>query len=286
MRLAAISNCLFGKGKRQKLTMLAAGFVVYVLLLSGIFAYFHSEDSVANRLKSKNGSVTIQELNWDSSGQYKARASEPGMRIEKDPSGYNEGQADLYIRLKMTITLAEFDETNKSQTYIDNYKDNFDSETEAAVTNAERTARRLESIVNQIKLVDGTQFITLNKQDNETNVSEWKIAACNNDNFQIELNAANNLKTGNQLEFYFYYTGGDKNADNEDIMRIVQPKESTEELFDYIDIPIYKKDYLGVFDQKYTITLEAEGIPAANYPNGLTVADAIGTTELPSPFEE
>ena len=59
-------------------------------------------------------------------------------------------------------------------------------------------------------------------------------------------------------------------------MKIVKPKESTKELFDHIDIPIYKKDYLGVFDQPYDIILEAEGIPAANYPDGLTVDEAKG----------
>ena len=45
------------------------------------------------------------------------------------------------------------------------------------------------------------------------------------------------------------------------------------DLFDYVAVPIYKEDYLGVFDQPYTITVQAEGIPAANYPDGLPVED-------------
>jgi hypothetical protein len=58
-------------------------------------------------------------------------------------------------------------------------------------------------------------------------------------------------------------------------MKLVKPQESTKELFNHIDIPVYKKDYFGVFDQPYNITLEAEGVPASNYPNGLTAAEAM-----------
>jgi hypothetical protein len=70
--------------------------------------------------------------------------------------------------------------------------------------------------------------------------------------------------------YYFYYTG-----ENSDTMKLVKPQESTKELFNHIDIPVYKKDYFGVFDQPYNITLEAEGVPASNYPNGLTAAEAM-----------
>ena len=104
--MGALIRGFLAKNKRQKLTILAVGFIVYVLALSGIFSYFHGSDAVTNRISAAQGSVTIQEPNWDSTGQYKARASEPGMKIEKDPSGYNNGQVDLYIRLKMTIELS------------------------------------------------------------------------------------------------------------------------------------------------------------------------------------
>ena len=243
---------LFAKNKRQKLTIAAVVFILYVLALSGIFSYFQGSDAVTNRISAAQGSVTIQEPNWDSTGQYKARAAEPGMKIEKDPSGYNNGQVDLYIRLKMTIDLKSFDGTGKTDDYIQNYKDNFDPDTNS--TNVERSSRRLDSILNAIKLADNSTFI------NGTST--------NNSNFIMDT-----VNESGKTVYYFYYTKGKKNDENADMMEIVKPNESTKELFDHIDIPIYKKDYLGVFDQPYTISLEAEGIPATNYPDGLTVAD-------------
>lgn len=260
-------------GKRQKLTMLSAIFIVYVLLLSGIFAYFHSKDEVTNRLTAPQGSVMIVEPQWDSKGQYKAKASEPGMKIEKDPAGYNDGQVDLFIRLKMTVTFTDMtdaEKQNKTESYRNTY-----------LTDAYQY-RRLALLIKQIKLADGTQFITLDKNGYDSDATKWTISGCNNKKFQFEPN--NKSIDPKTLEFYFYYTDGSDTAPN-DSMAVVQPKNSTTNLFDYIDIPIYKKDWLGVFDQKYSITLTAEGIPAANYPDGLTVADAIGTAEHPSPFQ-
>ena len=72
--------------------------------------------------------------------------------------------------------------------------------------------------------------------------------------------------------YYFYFTHGNSAQEMERVL----PQQGTTDLFDHIEIPIYKKDYFGVFDQEYNIILEAEGIPAANYPNGLTVGEAKG----------
>ena len=240
-KMNTVINKIFHGNKRQMITAAAALFIVYVVLLSGIFSYFHSEDVVTNRLDAKSGAVTIQEPAWDSTGQYKAKASEPGMKIEKDPSGYNNGQIDLFIRLKMTIDASSY--TPKNTPYEANFPDN--------------EAKRVDAILKAIKLEDNSALI------NDTST--------NNPNFIMDT-AVENGKT----VYYFYYTGGSKNAENADTMKIVKPKESTKELFDHIDIPIYKKDYLGVFDQPYDIILEAEGIPAANYPDGLTVEEAKG----------
>ena len=234
---------VFHGNKRQMITAAAACFIVYVLLLSGIFSYFHSEDTVTNRLDAKNGSVLIQEPQWDSIGQYKARASEPGMKIEKDPSGYNNGQVDLYIRLKMTIDASSY--TAKNDTY------------EASFPNNE--ANRFAAILDAIKLKNGDPFLNPVK------------TATNNTGFIMDT-ATESGKT----VYYFYFTG-----ENADTMKIVKPKEPTDDLFDHIDIPFYKKDYFGVFDQKYDIILEAEGVPASSYPNGLTVDEAKGEN---SPF--
>ena len=247
---------LFHGSKRQMLTAVSAAFIVYVLLLAGIFSYFHSEDTVTNRLDAKSGAVSLLEPAWDSVGQYKARAAEPGMKIEKDPSGVNTGQVDLFIRLKMTVTLGNFDETGKTQNYIDNYKD--DNVPDTNGVNDERAKRRLDSILKAIRLAGSpdTEFLTWD----DTN-SKW---VCNNSNFYFE--TVNDTTTG-ETTYYFYYTGGESS------MKRVKPLESTAKLFDYLEMPIYKKDWFGVFDQKYEITLTAEGIPAGNYPDGLT-ADA------------
>lgn len=249
-KVNTVVNKMFHGNKRQMITFAAALFIVYVLLLSGIFSYFHSEDAVTNRLDAKSGAVTIQEPEWDSTGQYKAKASEPGMKIEKDPSGYNNGQVDLFIRLKMTIDASNY--TKKNDTYDLTY--HYDE------------SYRVNAILDAIKLENNDSFLNVARTDTT------------NTNFIMDT-----VSESGKTVYYFYYTGGDKNDQNSDIMKMVKPKESTKELFNHIDIPIYKKDYLGVFDQQYNIILEAEGIPAANYPNGLTVEEAKGNA---SPFNE
>lgn len=237
-------------GKRQKLTMLFSVFIVYIMLLSGIFAYFQSKDEVTNRFTAPNGAVDIQEPLWDNKGQYKAKASEPGMTIEKNPSGVNTGQVDVYIRLVMTVDASTFNSRN--ETY------------DASYHYAESV--RVSSILDHIKLADGDTF--LNAAQTETQ------------NTKFVMDTKTDPDTG-KITYYFYYTGDDATQ-----MQIVKPGERTDDLFDHIDIPILKKDYFGVFDQPYDITLIAEGVPAANFPNGLTVTDAIGTVENPGSFEE
>ena len=229
--MGALIKGFLAKNKRQKLTILAVGFIVYVLALSGIFSYFHGSDAVTNRISAAQGSVTIQEPNWDSTGQYKAQVSEPGMKIEKDPSGYNNGQVNLYIRLKMTIKADSF--TSRNETYDANYHY---SETE-----------RINAILGALKLENNNSFLNGGR------------TATNNTNFIMDT-----VPESGKTVYYFYYTNGKKSDENADMMEIVKPNESTKELFNHIDIPIYKKDYLGVFDQPFNITLEAEGIPVGS----------------------
>lgn len=234
-KMHTFANKLLHDRKRQLITAAAAFFIVYVLLMSGIFSYFHSKDSVTNRMNAKGGSVTIYEPSWDSSGQFKAKASEPGMKIEKDPYGYNNGQSDVFIRLKMTIDTSNY--TAKNETYAVNFPDD--------------KSKRTAAILSAIKLENGDPLIN----GTVTNNPDFIMSA-----------VVENEKT----VYYFYYTG-----ENSDTMKLVKPQESTKELFNHIDIPVYKKDYFGVFDQPYNITLEAEGVPASNYPNGLTAAEAM-----------
>ena len=258
MQIKAAVKKFFTANWRQKLTLLSSGFIIYVILLTGIFSYFHSEDTVTNRLDAKSGSVTVHEPAWDKEGQKMAQASEPGMKIPKNPFGTNDGQVDEYIRLKMTVTLDDFDDTSKTDTYITKY----------SYSNAER----LDPIINALRLIgkdDNGQetndpFLVLNTTGT---VSNWSITT---NNIYYYTDGSNHSGNDDELVFYFYYK-----ADNTDgKLRAVKPGNSTAELFQRVDIPIYKKDYLGVFDQGYTVTIQAEAIPAVNYPEGLLETDA------------
>ena len=248
---------LFHEHRRQTLTLLLAAFIVFILLFTGIFSYLRGKDTVTNRMAGKNGSIVLLEPKWDQTGQYMAGASEPGMQIDKDPYAYNDGQTDLYVRLVMTVRLGSFDDKGKTALYKDKY-------TKAA----DRDTRRLRTIAEAIRYVAGeldTQLLTLNT---DGAVTGWTVESCANEQFCIDYDKANHSGTDDELTFYFYYTAGD------DMMQVVRPKEYTDKLFQRVDIPIYKADYLGVFDQKYDIVMQAEAIPAANFPEGLTAADA------------
>lgn len=244
---------VFQKNKRQKLTLLSALFVLYALEFVGVFSYFRGSDVVTNRFNAKHGSVTIQEPLWNGTGESMARDSEPGMHIPKNPSGVNNGQMNLYIRIKMTIKLEK---------YSGNLTGSDQNDGDVGIPSDEK---RLKSIVNAIRLDNGENFITLNTNGN---IKDWTIEKCNNKNFTYDPD--NMSDTNDELVFYFYYTAGDTNG-NDSVMRMVYPESATAELFQYVEIPIYKKDYLGVFDQKYYIVLQAEGIPAKSFKNAPTI---------------
>lgn len=254
-------NRIFHGNKRQMLTAAAAVFIVYVLLLSGIFSYFHSEDAVNNRMTAQKGSVTIHEPNWEQTGQYMAANSEPGMNIPKDPVGWNDGSVDVYIRLVMTV------ETIDQETYVNNCSLPDTADTANGEIGKKTVEERLTAIVERIKYMDGgnaVQFLTLD--------SSRRIAACANGSFEYE--ADNKSSESNKLTYYFYYTAGDKDSENSSLMRRVSPNRGTDELFQRVDIPKFKKDYLGVFDFDFSITLTAEAIPVGNN-DVMTVSEAI-----------
>lgn len=237
------------KNKRQLLTVVSAVFIISALMLTGIFSYFHSEDVVTNKLTGMNGSVLLREPEWDSRGQKMAAASEPGMNIPKDPYALNDGETDLYIRLKMTVRLADFDGTGKTDAYKEDFR--------------YTAAQRLKPIVEAIKLnaseTDDTAFVTL---DPTGNVSAWTVTTGNTLYYTDGANHGDN----ESLVYYFYYTAGSTDSEGAPLMAAVKPGDATAKLFRRIELPIYKKDYLGVFDQGYDIDILAEGIPAADMP--------------------
>lgn len=261
--MKAFLHSLFREHKRQKLTLLVFSFAAVLLFNIGIFSFFSGTDTVSNRMTGKSGSVALLEPAWDREGQYKAAKAEPGMTIPKNPYAYNDGQVDIYVRLVMTVKLGDFDTTGKTDAYKARY--NTDS--------VGRDRRRLFSIANALQFVSGdtvVPFLTLDASDD--NVRNWTITDCANNSFVPD--AVNRSDSDDKLIFYFYYTAGDKDGSG-DLMRIVKPNESTAELFQRVDIPIFKEDYFGVFDQKFDIKIEAQAIPAGNYPDGLTVDEAI-----------
>ena len=153
----------------------------------------------------------------------------------------------MYIRLKMTIRLGKF--KNKNDTYQASF--NPDS------TYSSR--RRPWLISEALRLVQGSQDTSFLTLDRTGDVSGWRIAGCGNDSFVCD--PENRSGKEGELVFYFYYTAGDAQADAP-LMRRVASEKETAALFDRVDIPVFKDRYPGVFDQPYSILLEAQGIPA------------------------
>ena len=280
MKVRDVLKKIASQRPRQKFTVLASVFIVYVVMLSGIFSYFHSADTVTNRFSGKGGSVILYEPLWDSKGQKMSQASQPGMSIPKNPYAVNDGQVDEYIRLKMTVKAEPFvcrkenDGVTLNETYKNNFNDNTGSEKSTDLTDAQLTARlnrRLNSILYAIKIGSGDSkrdLFTWSDRENK-DISEWTGIGSSSDRY-VMYAGGDAENTDTSRVYYFYYTDGD--ADGK--MKIVSPGEATSELFDMIEVPIYKKDYLGVFDQGYTITIQAEAVPSGNYPDGLTAEDA------------
>ena len=246
-RIIQSLNRLFHGNKRQMLTAAALVFIVYVLLLAGIFSYYHSEDAVTNKYIAKNTSVKLLEPEWDAVGQNKAKASEPGMLIPKNPYAKNEGHNNLYIRLKMTVSLGRFDSSGRTPEYAADFDNN---------------DRRLNSILNAIKMLNGNTTSPLFGFDNPSaQIENWTLKdECYNLDYYMENKGKRILNDGTTEQvFYFYYVNKPKNGENYE-MRIVKPQEETAELFDQLEIPVLKKDYLGVFDQSYIINIEAQAV--------------------------
>ncbi|WP_295092878.1 hypothetical protein [Ruminococcus sp.] len=232
--------------KRQIITLAFLAFIVYVLLLSGIFSYFHSEDLVTNKYKAQNTAVRLLEPEWDLVGINKAKASEPGMIIPKNPYAKNEGQNSLYIRLKMTVSLGRFDSSGRYPEYAADFNND---------------KRRLNSILNALEIKNENTTSKLFVWDNKNDVIEnWTLRECYNKDYYMEDQGFRTLNDGTTEQvFYFYYVNGTDNGENSE-MRVVESQNTTTELFNQLQLPILKKDYLGVFDQNYNIAIEAQAV--------------------------
>ncbi|MCR5600166.1 MAG: hypothetical protein K6G33_05430 [Ruminococcus sp.] len=246
----------FHKRKRQKITVIAALLIVYSVASAGIFSYFHGSDQVTNRFSAEKSaaSVTVSEPLWTARGQKMAGAMEAGMVIPKDPKGLNNGDEELYIRLKMTIEL-------------DPISGNLTSGTDNASTGElgiPTNERRNKGILDAIKINEASLFTNTGAA-----LDSW---GCSHGDY-VWTEEGQDL-SGDMLVFYFYYTAGEKKGED-DIMKLVMPGESTTELFTTIELPVYKHEFLGVFDQSFRINIQAEAVPASNYTEAPTVEEII-----------
>ena len=247
-------NGFLQKNKRQKITVLSALLIVYSIAAAGIFSYFHGSDKVSNRLSAENGSVAVTETEWNRTGRKFAAVSEPGMVIPKDPAAWNDGTIDIYVRLKLTVHF---------NNYVGNLSGSGNELTgELGIPSDERRNRGIFNalMINDEHLIDNV----------EEALDKWR---CNNDDF-VYVDMEQSLDSRN-VEFYFYYTAGDKNGDYDDVMHCVKPGESTSLLFTTVNIPTYKHEYLGIFDQPYSINVQAEAVPASKYETAPKVDDII-----------
>ena len=193
------------------LFMLIAG----LLLCVGSLAYFTSQDEVTNTVNAKMPSIALYEPKWESEGAKMAQKAVPGMVIPKDPYLYNNSDAEVYVRMKVEITV---DGTTLNATdalyqkiisYI-YYNYNFDEET-------------------------GNLFY------------DTESGKYNNPDFYY-------------YDGYFYYV---ENEVENKSCKALKPHEATPKLFECIELPVKKSDFDGVFDNKFTIKVIAEGVSTA-----------------------
>ena len=83
------------------LCMLIAG----LLLCVGSLAYFTSQDEVTNTVNAKMPSIALYEPEWENEGAEMAQKAVPGMVIPKDPYIYNNSDAEVYVRMKVEISV-------------------------------------------------------------------------------------------------------------------------------------------------------------------------------------
>ena len=91
-------------------------------------------------------------------------------------------------------------------------------------------------------------------------IENWTLRECYNKDYYMEDQGFRTLNDGTTEQvFYFYYVNGTDNGENSE-MRVVESQNTTTELFNQLQLPILKKDYLGVFDQNYNIAIEAQAV--------------------------
>ena len=259
-----ISNILKNPEKRKKILTLLLTFFLYAFVISRIFAYYSSSDEVTNRISGKSIGLELYEPEWDKTGFYLAKKSEPGMTIPKDPYAKNTGNMDEVVRLKLEIRLDE----STAKLPAGN------AQSDALLQEATDTERKI-AILRSILYSDGNSVFKIEKSGKQTAIgNDIHVKSSDGVSYFIQYQGNSFLiedatVDGENFDFYFYYIGNniiggtsgyEVYTREHTMMEVLAPNEATPKLFNKLVYPIYKKDYLTVFDQKYDINIYAEGI--------------------------
>ncbi len=88
----------------RKLRMACVLLLTVGMLVCGFtIAYFSSRDEVTNKTRAHDVRIILTEPEWLDVGISDAAAMQPGMVIAKDPMVYNDGEAGVYVRMKIII---------------------------------------------------------------------------------------------------------------------------------------------------------------------------------------
>ena len=265
-----------------RLSIILLLLMIYYLLLMCTFAFFVSTDQVTNRLFAKNIGLELYEPGWDGGGSDMAASFEPGMIIPKDPYAVNTGSADMVVRFKMEIRLDDSTAGKGNELFH-------------TANDTERKIALLRSVVTD----DGNSLLTIGKSGEQTeNINHTFVRGDNGENYFLQYRPSHEDSYGNlygdflieaaegngneTFDLYFYYIGqnpiggsGNYTADpqgnsltpQQTQMSVLSPHMETPRLFSKIVCPIYKKDYLTIFDQGNTINISAEGILLEDFDN-------------------
>jgi hypothetical protein len=257
--------------------------VILILGLLGVWvtlAFFTSRDEVTNTQVSNAVEIELLEPLWDKGDFKKAQVYEPGMIIDKDPCVYVNGEADVYFRIKFTITDANGKDLSTFQ----------DADGKLDTT-------RYEAILNAIycKVGSATDSSTADTTDDYAE-AESKSEESSKTDSQDTTTETIPAKEGYQ-KFYgsdgkyqnpafyynsddgwFYYGTYDKDS-NEINYTVLKKGEVSPTLFDYIQIPILKSDYNGLFDSGFEIKIEAQAVSASEEDVEFAFVNLTGTLE-------
>jgi hypothetical protein len=311
--------------KRLKIYLIAVVILILGLLCTWVtLAFFTSRDEVTNTQVSNAVEIQLLEPLWDKGDFKKAQVYEPGMIINKDPCVYVNGEADVYFRIKFTIT----DASGNDLSTFEDTDGKLDTKRYYAILNAIYCKAGSATKGNDTTISDGTaengttdikddesgsanegNGLTYGSDSNnpistestdiesssttqETTETQTE-ASTTDDSAEAESKSEESSKTDSQdtttetipakdgyQKFYdsgkyrnssFYYNEDDGwfyygtyDEDNKKINYTVLKKgEVSPTLFDYIQIPILKSDYNGLFDSGFEIKIEAQAVSAS-----------------------